>query len=172
MKKALILVLLLFAVPAWGQQPQRRPLTGNIPADIRNALSPTVPREVQSLSTFLADLADIQGAIDLATQIPELQDPVGLACWQQFHGIGELIKAHPLPATLKIASDWEAFRLLAIGMNQVCANPNCGQMFVDATNAVGALAPISLPISLQSICQHIPVIGTNAVPMPKPRPEG
>ena len=88
---------------------------------------------------------------------------MGNACWLQFNGIGELLKIHPSPLNLKLASDWEALRLLAIGLNQVCANPNCGQMFVDATNAVGALAPIQTGISLASICSKIPVVGTSAV---------
>ena len=166
MKRILILALAtLLAGPALAQTPKPRPLTGNLFNDIQNGASTAIAaKQTQDITQFLVDLADISGAITLSQQIPALQDPVGNACWLQFNGIGELLKIHPSPLNLKLASDWEALRLLAIGLNQVCANPNCGQMFVDATNAVGALAPIQNGISLASICSKIPVIGTSAVP--------
>ena len=86
------------------------------------------------------------------------------ACWGAMSPIATLIKAHPLPLNLKAASDLEAARLLAIAMNQVCANPNCGQMFLDVNNSIAAITPLPLPISMTSICAKIPVIGTSAVP--------
>ena len=167
MKRILILALAtLLAGPALAQTRQKDIL--GIPGGIINSphttLSNIEAKQTQDITQFLVDLADISGAITLSQQIPALQDPVGNACWLQFNGIGELLKIHPSPLNLKLASDWEALRLLAIGLNQVCANPNCGQMFVDATNAVGALAPIQNGISLASICSKIPVIGTSAVP--------
>ena len=116
------------------------------------------------IATFIAGLADIDGAVSLSTSIPGLADPVGSSCWQQFSPISALIKAHPLPLNLKAASDLEAARLLAIAMNQVCANPNCGQMFLDVNNSIAAITPLPLPISMTSICAKIPVIGTSAVP--------
>lgn len=166
MKRIVIAILALaLAGPAFAQA--RKDRLG-VPGGIINSPSDTVAaieaKQTTDITKFLTDLADISGAITLSTQIPGLQDPVGNACWLQFNGIGELIKAHPSPLNLKLASDWEALRLLAIGLNQVCANPNCGQMFVDATNTVGALAPISTGLSLQSICAKVPVIGTSAVP--------
>lgn len=154
--------LIMQALPSYAQN--KRPLTGNLFNDIQGAGTAIAAKQTQDITQFLTDLADISGAITLSTQIPGLQDPVGNACWLQFNGIGELLKAHPSPLNLKVASDWEALRLLAIGLNQVCANPNCGQMFVDATNAVSALAPIPSGLSLQSICSKVPVIGTSAVP--------
>jgi hypothetical protein len=120
------------------------------------------------ISNFLIGLADIAGAQTLSTQIPGLQDPVGNACWSQLGPVQALIKLHPLPATLKVASDIEALRLAAIAMNQVCANPNCGQMFVDATNAAAAISGAPIPVSVSSLCAKVPVIGTSAVPMAAP----
>src|ERR1017187_6968610 len=168
MKKLIVLALAtLLAGPALAQTTRPRDALG-VPGGIIRSPSQTVAAiagsQTEDITKFLTDLADISGAITLSQQIPALQDPVGNACWLQFNGIGELLKIHPSPLNLKLASDWEALRLLAIGLNQVCANPNCGQMFVDATNAVGALAPIQNGISLASICSKIPVIGTSAVP--------
>jgi hypothetical protein len=169
---ALVVILALGSLfmPTIGhtQVPKPRDAFG-VPGGIINSPRTTIANAIEAKQTeditkFLTDLADISGAITLSTQIPGLQDPVGNACWLQFNGIGELLKVHPLPLNLKLASDIEAFRLLAIGMNQICANPNCGQMFLDATNTVNALAPVPLGISLASICAKVPVIGTSAVP--------
>lgn len=172
----LILGALIIPTVGYAQTPRPRPhITGNpiedIKADVQDlngnvtaTANGILAKQTADVTKFLTDLADISGAITLSTQIPGLQDPVGNACWLQFNGIGELLKAHPLPATFKVASDWEALRLLAIGLNQVCANPNCGQMFVDATNTVSAIAPVPSGISLQSLCSKVPVIGTSAVP--------
>lgn len=163
---ALAMALALSA-SAFAQTPKPRDALG-VPGGFVRTPTQTVAaieaKQTEDVTKFLTDLADISGAVTLSTQIPGLQDPVGNACWQQFNGIGELLKAHPSPLNLKLASDWEALRLLAIGLNQVCANPNCGQMFVDATNAVSALAPVPTGLSLQSICAKVPVIGTSAVP--------
>ncbi len=139
------------------------PLTGNPVNDIANAVDASASSTATTITNFLNNLADIDGAVKLSTQIPGLQDPVGNACWQQFAPIQALIKAHPLPLSLKIASDIEAARLAMIAMNKVCANPNCGQMFIDATNAANALAGVTVPISLSSICAKVPAIGTAAV---------
>lgn len=117
------------------------------------------------VSAFLTGLADIQGAITLSTEIPGLQDPVGSACWSQLAPVQALIKAHPLPVTLKVASDIEALRLAALAMNQVCANPNCGQMFLDATNAAAAISSVPIPVTLTSLCSKVPVMGTTVVPV-------
>lgn len=155
----------------------RRPaVTGNLKKDIQTDLNGGVPantplpslksitkNQANDIATFLTDLAAIPDAVALSTSIPGLQDPVGNACWKQFSPLGDLIKAHPLLVSGKAAADIEALRLAAIGMNQICANPNCGQMFVDATNAAAAIAGV-VPISLASLCSKIPVIGTSAVP--------
>ena len=165
MRKILLALLMVgLAGSAFAQTPTKRPLTGNLFNDIQGAGTAIATKQTEDITKFLTDLADISGAITLSQQIPALQDPVGNACWLQSNGIGELLKIHPSPLNLKLASDWEALRLLAIGLNQVCANPNCSAMFLDATNAVGALAPIQNGLSLQSICAKIPVISTNAAP--------
>lgn len=157
-----------FTLPVFAQVPRERPKP-EAKGDIFH------PTDIQSdVATFLTKLAAIDEAVSLSTAIPGLQDPVGSACWQQFSPVQALIKLHPLPVTFEVASDIEAARLAMIAMNQVCANPNCGQMFVDATNAASALVGNPLNVSLQSICAHIPVIGTNAVPTSaaKPAPIG
>ena len=144
-----------FLVTAAFAQPK---LTGNPVADVQSAFGTAQT----SIATFLTRLADIDGAVTLSTQIPGLQDNVGKACWSQFAPIQALIKAHPLPLTFRVASDVEAARLAALAMNQVCANPNCGQMFLDATNAAAAISGAPLPFSLTSLCAKVPVIGTTA----------
>jgi hypothetical protein len=163
----------LITTAAFAQAPRVHAPTGNVVQDVKDLTAPPTGSSIlakiegkqgSDIATFLTNLADISGAITLSTQIPGLQDPVGNACWQQFGPIGDLMKAHPLVVSGKAASDIEGLRLLAIGLNQICANPNCGQMFVDATNAVTALAAVPLPISLQSLCSKVPVIGTSAVP--------
>ena len=59
---------------------------------------------------------DVDGAIALSTAIPALQDGHGQQCWirptKQF---ADVIKAHPVPLTLKISTDLEALRLLHDG---------------------------------------------------------
>jgi hypothetical protein len=166
MKKLLaVLVLSLLAFPVFAQSHHRDGKSDTEAAKHGDfPFIPPLPVKAGSVQDFLTTLADISGAITLSTQIPSLQDPVGNACWQQFAGIAALIKAHPLPLNLKVASDIEAARLLAIALNQICANPNCGQMWVDASNTANALVGAPIPMSLASVCAKVPVIGTNAVP--------
>jgi hypothetical protein len=159
---SIVLALLIFSGNAYAQK-RFDPI-----GDIKAANAAKETRETSSIVTFLNDLADIDGALALSQQIPGLQDPVGNACWKQLAPVQELIKAHPLPLTMKIASDIEALRLAAIALNQVCANPNCGQMFLDATNAANAIVSLPIPFSLQSLCSKVPVIGTSAVPTSPP----
>jgi hypothetical protein len=130
------------------------------------------------IAALIEMLTDTDDAINLATSIPAVQDPVGGSCWKSFGGISAVSKAHPNLLTGKASADLEALRLVHIALNQVCANPNCGQMWNDLSNAVAALRPVPLPMSLTSICAKIPVIGTNAAqsappvvtPAPKPNP--
>ena len=167
MKRIIVLAFsLLLAGPALAQTTLPRPRIP-IPIDPLGLNAKIEANEAKigtDIAKFLTELAAIPDAVALSTAIPGLQDPVGNACWQQFGPLGELIKAHPLVVSGKAAADLEALRLAAIGLNQICANPNCGQMFIDATNAAAAIAPMANGISLQSICAKIPVIGTSAVP--------
>ena len=139
MKKLLLaLTLLTFVSPALAQ-PKSSPING--------------------LAQWSAD--DIAAAQALATSVPGLQDPVGAACWTSFGGLVNLLKAHPLPLTLKVATDFEALRLTAIALNQICANPNCGQMWTDLQNAQASLSIVPLPFSMQSLCSRVVVIGSS-----------
>lgn len=99
--------------------------------------------------------SDIEGAISLATVIPELQDTTGATCWKTFRGIGDVITAHPLPVTLKLASDVQAARLVAMALKKVCIEPACAQVWLDMQNQVAALAPIGVPFTLNSICSKV-----------------
>lgn len=99
--------------------------------------------------------ADNSAAITLATAIPELQDPIGQKCWQTFKGLGDVVTAHPLPLTLRLASDIEAARLIQMAIKKVCAEPACNQVWNDMQNQVAALAPISTPFTLTSICAKV-----------------
>lgn len=140
MKKILFLAALLLSTPVHAQ-------TKATPAPL-------------SAINLLANLApDIDAAIALSTSIPVLQDPVGNACWQSFNGLAQVIKAHPIPLTLKIATDMEAARLVHLALNQICANPNCGQMWLDLQNAQTALAIAPLPFTFSSLCAKVVVIG-------------
>ena len=169
---AILICFFVFqAMPAsaqnWGQQ-SAGIKAGKFPDPLNLANGgPLAPGGAISndVAKFLESLADVDTATTLSTQIPALQDNVGKACWTQFGPIQALIKAHPLPITFKLASDIEAARLLAIALNQICANPNCGQMWVDAGNAASAItgqAGLALPMSLTSVCAHVPVIATSA----------
>lgn len=99
--------------------------------------------------------ADNDAAIALATAVPDLQDPIGATCWKTFAGLGEVVQKHPLPMTLRLASDIEAARLIQMAIKKVCAEPACNQVWNDMQNQVAALAPISTPFTLQSICSKV-----------------
>lgn len=101
---------------------------------------------------------DFDDAAKLATEIPALQDNNGAACWKQMSSIGVLLKAHPLPLTLKAATDFEALRLLSMSINQACANPACTQVFTDLSNGVAQIG-VGIPVpSLTVICAKVPTI--------------
>lgn len=169
---------------AYAQVPQRRPFipTGNLPADIA-ATKPGAAAVPNAIETFLAkpfkDLADFIGAdsdaaIALSTAIPELQDGHGQQCWLATRQFGEVVKAHPIPLTLKAQTDLEALRLLMMAANNLCSNVHCTQVFGDLATGVQTLAPInySIPIpSLHDLCAKVPqiaVIAPVSVPVTAP----
>jgi hypothetical protein len=121
-----------------------------------------------NILTELESLLDTSDAISLSSQIPGIQDPVGGACWKSFDGLSQVMKAHPVPLTLKVATDLEAARLAAIALNQVCVNPNCTQMWADVSNVVNAFSLAPMSVSLQALCSKVPAIGTLAVPAVTP----
>lgn len=190
MRAALALLLCALAVPAYAQAPQRafKP-TGNLIGDVKTAIAPVEKKAQEGLASVLMkpfqDLADFIGsdseqALALSTAIPELQDGHGQQCWVATRQFGEVVKAHPIPLTLKAQTDLEALRLLMMASNNLCANVHCTQVFNDLANGVRQLAPISVfPLpSLNSLCSKVPQIAViapistpvPAVPTPIPAP--
>jgi hypothetical protein len=178
---------LLLAAPAMAQG-KFKP-TGNLPADIKNAIGgqpqgsnegggtaggATKDQLGQLLSKPFVDIAnfigdDIDGAITLSTQIPSLQDGNGQQCWMALKDFGSIIKVHPLPLTGKAITDLEAGRLLVMAANRLCLNSHCTQVFADlagAVQSVGSLAPIGtggIPVpSLNTLCSHVPQVAVVA----------
>lgn len=123
------------------------------PASAQGNFSPILNKFLQTIRAWTA--ADSAGAIDLATSIPDLQDPVGATCWKTFKGLGEIIDKHPLPATLKLMSDIEAGRLILMSVKKVCAEPACSQVWNDMQNQISTFAPIAAPFTLASICNKV-----------------
>lgn len=103
--------------------------------------------------------ADLDAAIALSASITGMQDNVGSACWTTFKNVANVLKAHPLPQTLRLATDIEAARLVVAGLNQICRDPNCSQIWSDMSNFASALSVVPLPISFASICAKVPVVG-------------
>ncbi len=138
-------ILLVGTFPA---SPQRRSLLPvQAPTIVKNPIT-------SFFATWTAE--DIRAAIELSTSIPSLQDTTGKECWTTFLSIGDILKAHPLPLSLKLATDIESARLVNLALRAVCKKPECSQVFADLSNQIGALAPIGLPISFTAICQKIP----------------
>ncbi len=159
MKKIFIALLATaLAGSAFAQTPTRRPLTGNIVNDINAArgggglisspaegdLMKVLAKPFQDLADFLS--SDAASAIALSTQIPALQDGHGQQCWIAMSSAGDVFKAHPVPLTLKIMTDVEALRLLAMTANNLCSNVHCTQVFADLTTMAQAASPTPLPI--------------------------
>jgi hypothetical protein len=119
---------------------------------------PAAPPRQASIVTIIQNWADqdVQAAIALATSVDGLPDPVGAACWRTWASAGGVLKAHPLPLTLKLATDVEAARLVAMAIKKVCMDPNCSQVWNDIQNQVTALAIVPLPVQLASVCSRIP----------------
>lgn len=188
--KNLIIGLLLIAMPAFAQipTPKPRPITGNVVEDFKNATgqnnnaSSPVDKALSGntdIAKWLAkpfnDLADFINsdaaeAAKLAIEIPDLQDGHGQICWLAMGQFTAVLKAHPIPLTLKAMSDLEALRLAAMAANNVCRNASCGQVFNDLANGVQQVAPINLGIpipSLNSLCSKVPQVSViPPVPMP------
>ena len=184
MRAPLALLLCALAVPAYAQVRLVKP-TGNLPADIRAATTATAVSSANAVETFLAkpfkDLADFIGAdsdaaIALSTAIPELQDGHGQQCWLATRQFGDVVKAHPIPLTLKAQTDLQALRLLMMAANNLCSNVHCTQVFGDLANGIQQLAPLnaSIPIpSLHDLCSKVPqiaVIAPISVPAPAVTP--
>lgn len=104
--------------------------------------------------------SDLNGGIKLSTLIPDLQDGHGQQCYIAMRSFTAIFKAHPLPATLQVVTDFEAFRLAAAAATRLCHDTHCIQLSVDTTNAiqrtVGPLAAGVTPPTLQSLCAYVP----------------
>jgi hypothetical protein len=161
-------------------------LTGNIAKDIKTDVSnattaaatstasaaqtqvdkilAALAKPFQDLATFIGN--DDTAAVALSTAIPSLQDGHGQQCWMAMQQFSAVVKAHPVPITLKIATDLEALRLSMMAANNLCANPHCTQVFADLSNGVQKLAVglggnIPIP-SLNAICSQVPQIAVAA----------
>jgi hypothetical protein len=146
-------------------QRQRPVLTGNPVKDIEAAAQRAgakVTADMTSIAKKLEAMLNTDEAVALATAVPGVQDTVGAACWASFGNLSAVMKAHPLPLTLNAPADIQALRLVQIALNQVCANPNCGQVWTDAQNSVQALSLVPIPLSLPDLCAKVPAIGTQA----------
>lgn len=129
-------------------------------ADTAESLMATLAKPFQDLANFIGEDAD--GAIALSTAVPALQDGHGQQCWMATKQFSDVVKAHPVPLTLKLETDLEALRLLMIAGNNLCANVHCTQVFSDLATGIQQLAVgigSSIPVpSLHDICAKIPQI--------------
>lgn len=186
------LVLSFLAGPDLAKaQIKLKPLTGNIGNDLgitspsgrsSNALdsiATVLAKPFQDIANFIGEDAD--GAVALATAIPNLQDGHGQQCWIAMQSFGAIIKAHPIPITFHVINDYESLRLLGIATNNLCSNVHCTQVFADFSAMATAASPMPLAIpSLHDLCTKVPQIAvvppitltdtTKGVTTPAPAP--
>jgi hypothetical protein len=134
------------------------------PSDPLQGIMSAISKPFQDLANFIS--SDAAGAAALATVVPGLQDTNGQACWLKMQDAGAVFKAHPVPVTLKIMTDFEAIRLLNMTANNLCSYAPCTVVFADAANlvtsvssAVGGVTTSGIQIpSLTTLCARIPQI--------------
>lgn len=174
---AAVLGTLTFLPMSASAAPKLVPPTGHPVADIENALNPTAPNSVadkaltalakpfQDIVNFIG--ADLDGAVTLSIAT-DIKDGHGQQCWIALRSFSKIFKAHPLPLTLKAATDFESLRLLGIATNQLCTNVHCTQVFADASAMAQAASPVPLVIpSLHDLCTKVPQIAVvDPVPLP------
>lgn len=151
----LLLVIALTIMPtlALAQQGENVPLPKSNPFKLGPLANLANSPLIKYFQSWTAN--DIKAAQDLAMSIPDLQDPIGAACWKTFANMGAIIQQHPLPATLNIATDIQALRLFNMAVKKVCMQPECSQLWNDLNNQIAAFAPIPAPLSLASACAKI-----------------
>jgi hypothetical protein len=136
-------------------------VTGNPVADVTTAITngeASLTSALQPLIDFVT--SDFASAQALAVSAG---DGNGAACWQAMTPIATLIKAHPLPVTLHLATDFQALRSLQIALKQLCENSACTQVFNEETNQISAFG-IGMPLpSLSAACSKITPIALTAV---------
>ena len=120
--------------------------------------------------TIFDDLADwiggdLAAAEALAIQNPNVQDWTGYACWKSAENFSAVLKAHPVPLTLKAATDAEALRLAVSAAKTLCQTSACQTVSGDL---LGGIAQMGLglppPITLQTLCAKIPSITLGTQP--------
>jgi hypothetical protein len=176
-RAALAIAILLLPSLALAQSrtptPRSRPaLTGNPVEDIKNAVNGgggagtlAAPNENAALKVLLKPFQDIANfvgsdnleAAKLSVSIPELQDGNGLACLNAMATAAKVFKAHPLPLTLHVMTDIEAFRLNVAAVNRLCDTAACTVIFADGVNVAQAASPVAiagLP-SLSQLCAKV-----------------
>jgi hypothetical protein len=164
-----IMIIAMFAgLDPASAQIKLKPLTGNIGNDLgitspsgkSNALdsiATVLAKPFQDIANFIGEDAD--GAVALATAIPNLQDGHGQQCWIAMQSFGAIIKAHPIPITFHVINDYESLRLLGIATNNLCSNVHCTQVFADFSAMAVAASPMPLAIpSLHDLCTKVPQI--------------
>jgi hypothetical protein len=158
---AVVLGMLLIGAPR--AEAATKVPTPPVHRTIANPLDPLglmskISSDLQPFITFFQTWTqdDLAGAVALSTSIASMPDPVGQACWQTFGSIGALIQQHPVPATLKLATDIEALRLLRNGVKAVCAKPECNQVFADLANMANAVNPLAPVPTLMTFCAKVP----------------
>jgi hypothetical protein len=157
--------------------PQLKPLTGDPIKDFGlsgkdrsaaalNSIETVLAKPFQDIADFIGEDAD--GAVKLATAIPNIQDGHGQQCWIAMQSFGAIIKAHPIPVTFHVINDYESLRLLGIATNNLCSNVHCTQVFADFTAMAQAASPVPLAIpSLHDLCTKVPQIAVvDPVPVP------
>jgi hypothetical protein len=124
---------------------------------------------------------DLTAAETLAVQNPALQDWTGYACWKAAETFVGVLKAHPLPLTLKAASDAEALRLATSAAKTLCQTSACQTVSGDLLGGIAQMGlGIPPPVTLQTLCAKIPsvTLGTQpagyvaTTPAPAPTPTG
>lgn len=174
---AFALSFLLAGDPALAQGVKLGPIGQKVVSDIAGSTAAKPAAALDSIASVLAkpfqDIAnfigaDADGAIALATTLPNLKDGHGQQCWIAMKSYGDIVKAHPIPVTFHIINDYEALRLLGIATNNLCSNVHCTQVFADFTAMAQAASPMPLAIpSLHDLCTKVPQIAVvDPVPVP------
>ena len=127
-----------------------RPPAPAVSASRTKSLGRAAAKPFQDIANFIGEDAD--GAIALSTAIPALQDGHGQQCWMATKQFAEVVKAHPVPLTLKISTDLEALRLLMMASNNLCSNVHCTQVFGDLATGIAQLAPLNASIPIPEAC--------------------
>lgn len=137
-----------------------------------NPIERLLSEPMQQLADFIAGGFD--DAVTLSTAVSNLQDGNGQACWSVLREYSAVLKAHPIPITLKFAADLESLRLLNMAAKKVCQTASCTQVFNELANGITSLSPISVPIpSISALCAKVPdiaVVAATPTPTPSPTP--